>query len=125
MTEPRRILVADDEPVIHEILEKYLGRFGYAVERAEDGIEALARLEEVRCDLVIADVRMPRMDGLQLLAETRQRWPLTPVIIISGHGDEQMESEATRLGAVAFESKPLHMRELVEQIGSLLGGDGG
>ena len=121
MTEPVRILVADDEPIIHDILGRYLTRYGFAVERADDGLKALASIELRPPHLVIADVRMPGMDGLQLLARIRESWPHIPVVVISSYGDQQMESEARRLGAAAFEPKPLRLWELMQKMEELLG----
>ena len=73
-------------------------------------------LQAQAADLVIADIRMPRMDGLQLLAEINERWPGMPVIIVTGHGDDKMEAEARRLGAVGFKAKPLGLSDLTDLI---------
>jgi FixJ family two-component response regulator len=66
---------------------------------------------------------MPGLDGLQLLARIRERWPELPVLIISGHGDKVMEEQAFALGAVGFETKPLQLGDLVERLRRLFEAD--
>ena len=82
------VIVADDEEIVRKVVVDYLQATGHSVRQAEDGIEALTAIESDQCDLVIADVRMPRMGGVALLTECRQKYPDLPVIVITGHGDE-------------------------------------
>jgi len=106
------VLVVDDDPDIRLALEMLLGYEGYAVWTAKDGEEALARVESEagkgrRPGVVMTDLKMPRMDGLELLERLRARPDPSPVILISGHGDIQTAVEAIRRGALNFLEKPL------------------
>ena len=80
---------------------------GYGLAEASSGEDALARLESTRPDAVLLDIKMPRIDGLEVLARIKQAAPETPVVMISGHGTIQTAIEATRLGAFDFMEKPL------------------
>ena len=109
----RRILLVDDEELILKILSRKLEATGtYQVFTASNGEEALGFLKTRDVDLVITDIRMPRMDGITLLKEIRNRWPSMPVIIITGYGTLDDAIEALRLGAVNFVKKPFDLTEL-------------
>ena len=101
-----RILLADDEKIVHLTIGDYLSDCGHQVDSAVDGARALEAIEKNRYDVVIADVRMPGLDGLSLLTRARKLHPGMPVIVITGHGDVDMEDEATLLGAAGFLLKP-------------------
>ncbi|MBK7641482.1 MAG: sigma-54-dependent Fis family transcriptional regulator [Planctomycetes bacterium] len=106
------VLVVDDDPDIRLALEMLLGYEGYAVWTAKDGAEALARVESEagkgrRPGVVLTDLKMPRMDGLELLDRLRERSDPPPVVLISGHGDIQTAVEAIQRGALNFLEKPL------------------
>jgi len=105
--ESARVLIIDDEAAIRTSLAKILRYEDHEVRDAADGLEGLALLERDRFDMVFLDIKMPGMDGLEVLAEIRRRRIETPVVIISGHGDVQTAVEATRLGAFDFLEKPL------------------
>ena len=115
----RRILVADDHPLICEHLRVILEMDGYEVETAGDGATALAALRDRVFHLAITDLRMPVMDGIELLAAVRaDRIPLG-VILLTGHGDTDVALNAMRLGADDFVSKPYepdHLRFVVQRI---------
>ena len=110
------ILVADDEEDMGDTLKRALMRAGYQVTLARDGLEALRVLHNHACDLLIADIRMPRMGGMELLQETRKVNPALPVILITGFGDHASYLEGMRLGAVHFLCKPLRIAELVTAV---------
>ena len=101
------VLVVDDEEDIRSSLRMVLEYEGYAFAEASSGDDALDRLESVRPDAVLLDIKMPRRDGLDVLGEIRRRDPDLPVVMISGHGTIQTAVEATRLGAFDFMEKPL------------------
>lgn len=79
-----RLLIVDDEPAIRELVSDILMSRGYDTLTAKDGVDALSQLVEPLPDLVISDLRMPRMSGVELLAVVRQRFPHVPVIAMSG-----------------------------------------
>jgi two-component system nitrogen regulation response regulator NtrX len=104
---PKTILVADDEKGIRDTLKRLLEYERYRVALAEDGLEALRRTENEVVDLVLLDIKMPGMDGMEVLSRLHQTQPELPVVIISGHGTIQTAVEATRLGAFDFIEKPI------------------
>ena len=107
---PRRkplVLVVDDEIDIRSSLRMILEYEGYDLIEAGTGEEALQRLESGRPDAVLLDVKMPRIDGLEVLARIKRDDPALPVVVVSGHGTIATAVEATRLGAFDFMEKPL------------------
>jgi two-component system nitrogen regulation response regulator NtrX len=102
-----RILVVDDEEDIRSSLRMILEYEGMEFREAASGTEALEHVAQVDPDAVLLDIKMPRMDGIEVLAELRRRHPELPVVMISGHGTIQTAIEATRLGAFDFMEKPL------------------
>ncbi len=80
-----RLLIVDDEPEIRKMLVRHFFFLGYEAEEAENGSEALDILAEKRFDVVISDIRMPKMDGVSLLREIRHQYPMTRVIMITGY----------------------------------------
>ena len=105
------ILVVDDEAGVRSSLAAILGDEGYAVEAVESGEAALAALENRRYDLLLLDVWMPGMDGLEVLARVRTLDPEVPVVVISGHGSIETAVKAVRMGAQDFVEKPLALEK--------------
>jgi two-component system nitrogen regulation response regulator NtrX len=101
------VLVVDDEAAIRDSLRMILEYEGYRVEEASSGREALARASERPLNAMFLDVKMPEMDGLEVLKTLRERGVDLPVVVISGHGDIATAVEATRRGAFDFLEKPL------------------
>ena len=108
-----RILVVDDEPNARGALRTILTEEGYAVTEAGDGVEALTILREVGADLVLADVRMPRMDGLTLLREARENGIDSVFVVMTAFGSIELAVEAMRAGAENFLVKPLDDRAVL------------
>ena len=100
------VLVVDDDRSARVSLELWLEEQGYETETAEDGVEAMIELEKREFDVVVSDLRMPRMDGLELLSRVRQRWPALPVIVITAVSDVSEIVEAVQLGAINYLIKP-------------------
>ncbi len=108
-----RILVVDDESKMQELLAKALARRGHEVRTAGDGVAAIAQLEESEAEVVFSDLRMPGLDGVELLAKVRERWPNTRLVIMTGHGDDVRTAvEAMKLGAYDYLTKPLDLEEV-------------
>lgn len=108
------ILIIDDEPVVRESMLVYLSDSGYSVHAAADGMRALAMFRELRPDLVICDLRMPQIDGIELLRTINSESPETPVIVVSGQGSMLDVVAALRLGASDYLVKPLVDMEMLE-----------
>lgn len=118
-----RILLVDDEPAIRFSLTELLEAGGHDVRSAEHAPAALAALEEEPADLVISDLRMPAMDGLELLEEVRTRYPEAIVILMTAHGDERTAVRALKLGAWDYLPKPFdngEVRSLVGRVREML-----
>jgi DNA-binding NtrC family response regulator len=107
-----KILVVDDEPTIRFSLSELLEADGHAVHAAEHAPAALAFLESESADLVLTDLRMPAMDGLELLAEIRARHPELLVVLLTAHGDERTAVHALRAGAYGYLPKPFDNDEI-------------
>jgi two-component system nitrogen regulation response regulator NtrX len=108
-----RILVVDDESDIRASLKMILEYEGMEFIDADSGPKAIERVEDENPDAVLLDIKMPRMDGLEVLAEMRRRRPGLPVVMISGHGTIATAVEATKLGAFDFMEKPLERERVL------------
>lgn len=111
------ILVVDDERSIQESLSLILAEDGHLIDTAEDGLDALALLAEKKYDLVLTDLRMPRMDGMELLKTIRLQWGVeTPVILISAYATETTVTEALNQGARDLVVKPFDIKTIRESV---------
>ncbi|MEZ4247596.1 MAG: sigma-54 dependent transcriptional regulator [Polyangiales bacterium] len=108
----KQILVADDEPNLRRVLAAQLQREGYEVHAVADGAEAVAALDDHHIDVVITDLRMPKMDGMELLQHVATHHPEVPVIMITAHGTVDTAVEALKLGAFDYVTKPFDREEL-------------
>lgn len=115
MTNPA-VLIVDDEEMLRTALEQWLRLSGFATHVATNATEALAMLDDTRPDVIITDVRMPGLSGLDLLRSVRERALTTEVILITGHGDVPMAVEAMRGGAFDFLQKPYVPDQLVKTL---------
>ena len=113
MSSKGRILVVDDEPNARTALAEILKEEGYQVETAADGFKGLARAEEFSPDLVLTDLKMPGMDGVELLRKLRQHAPELPVVLMTAFGAVETAVSAMREGAADYLTKPLNTDELV------------
>jgi DNA-binding NtrC family response regulator len=111
-TSPTRILVAEDEANLRLVIQKELQRLGYRVQVASDGEAALRLLEESNVDVLLCDINMPRMDGMELLRRVRERANPPEAIMLTGHATVETAIEAMKLGAYDYLSKPYHITEL-------------
>ena len=109
----KRVLIVDDEESIRVTLEKLLAYEKYRTVTAVDGPSALAAVEDERIDIVLLDIKMPGMDGLEVLEKLKHMREDLPVVIISGHGTIATAVEATRLGAFDFIEKPIDLDRLL------------
>ncbi|HOJ15135.1 MAG TPA: response regulator, partial [Deltaproteobacteria bacterium] len=122
MSERKRVLLVDDEEVFLEQLKEALenSRLDLEIETASDGLEALQKIEARRHDIVITDLKMPRMDGHALLREIHSRFPTTYVVVVTAFGSVSAAVEAMKYGAYDFLEKPFNMETLEISITKIL-----
>jgi putative nucleotidyltransferase with HDIG domain len=108
-----RVLVVDDEKFIRDIIADFLGMEGYIVRTAEDGSSAVTELERARYDMVISDLKMPKMGGLDLLKEVARVHPDTLTVIMTGFGTVETAIDAMKKGAYDYILKPFKVEEIV------------
>jgi DNA-binding response OmpR family regulator len=116
---PGRIVVVDDDPTVADVVGRYLARDGHTVECVPDGQEALRRIAEQRPDLVVLDLMLPGMSGLEVCRRLRERWPV-PVVMLTALGDETDRLAGFELGADDYVTKPFSPRELAMRVRSVL-----
>jgi two-component system response regulator ResD len=119
VAERARVLVVDDEPIVREVVARYLVRAGYEVDTAADGDAALATFDAETPDLVLLDLMLPRRDGFEVFEGIKRRAP-TPVIMLTARGDETDRVFGLDLGADDYVAKPFSPRELVARVGAVL-----
>src|ERR687885_2310281 len=111
-TKGARLLVAEDEANLRLVLQKELQRLGFRVDVVPDGEAALRRLEEGNVDVLLSDINMPRMDGIELLRRVHERPNPPEVIMLTGHATVETAIEAMKLGAYDYLTKPYRITEL-------------
>jgi two-component system nitrogen regulation response regulator NtrX len=109
----KQILVVDDEERIRQSLNGILKDEGYEVQEAKDGTQALKQVESDPPDLVLLDIWMPGMDGMEILERMKGQTPNLPIIMISGHGNIELAVKAVKLGAYDFIEKPLSLEKVL------------
>jgi len=112
----QHLLLVDDEAAFREVIAERLSEHGFRVEQAGSGEQALERLNEFAFDILIADLRLPGVDGRQVLDEAFARYPEIIAIVITGYGTVREAVEVTRLGAEGFITKPFQFEELLHEL---------
>src|SRR5690606_30963700 len=107
------ILIIDDEKAIRKTLTEILSFEGYKIDEASDGEEGLKRFGEKSYDLVLCDIKMPKIDGIEFLEKAKGINPDIPIIMISGHGNIDTAVEAVKKGAFDYISKPPDLNRLL------------
>ena len=120
LPERNQVLIVDDEPNLRKILSAQLSRDGYDVLTAEDGEQGLALLKDNHIDLVISDLKMPKVDGMTLLRKALIEDPELPVILITAHGTIDTAVEALKAGAFDFVTKPFDKDEVRQIVSKAL-----
>jgi two-component system, OmpR family, KDP operon response regulator KdpE len=115
----RNILVVDDEAQITRVLKTTLSAQGYAIRTAADGMQALLEMKTWAPDLIITDLRMPNMDGLELCRQVRSQSRI-PIIVLSVKGEETIKVEALDAGADDYVTKPFSVKELLARVRAAL-----
>ncbi len=116
---PGRIVIVDDDPTVADVVGRYLVRDGHTVECVHDGHEALRRIAEQQPDLVVLDLMLPGIDGLEVCRRLRERWPI-PVVMLTALGDETDRLAGFEIGADDYVTKPFSPRELAMRVRSVL-----
>ena len=117
-----KILIIEDEAAIRRVLTKILSEESkdYQVEQAEDGLEGINKIRETDYDLVLCDIKMPKMDGVEVLEAAKKLKPEIPMVMISGHGDLDTAVNTMRLGAFDYISKPPDLNRLLNTVRNAL-----
>jgi DNA-binding response OmpR family regulator len=112
----KKILVVDDEPEVRQLMEHFLTERGYEVRIAENGRQALAALDTFMADVVLLDMHMPEMDGLETLKRLAVRSPSLPVIMVTVNDDVETTARLLQLGAADYVPKPFNLDYLEQAI---------
>ena len=113
---PIRVLIVDDEVDFVEMLSLRLEEAGEKVVPAYSGRECLEILKKLQIDVVILDIKMPGMDGIQTLREIKKNFPLVEVVMLTGHGTTETAVEGMKLGAFDYLLKPTEFHELLDKL---------
>jgi DNA-binding response OmpR family regulator len=113
-----KVLIVDDEKDFTELLSERLETRGFKTRIAFDGNEAISRLNEENADVVLLDVMMPGKSGVETLKEIKNSWPITEVIMLTGHGTVETAIEGMKLGAYDYLIKPTGIDDLSQKITS-------
>lgn len=116
MNEKYNILIVDDEEDFRETLVKRLQKRNFQAFGAESGTQALQMMEAIPFDVVVLDIKMPGMDGIETLREMKKKSPLTEVILLTGHASLESGIEGIELGAFDYLMKPVNLDDLIEKI---------
>ena len=117
MTEEQvRVLVVDDEETVRNLLERILKEVGYDVATAANGQEALAKMAELKPGVVLLDIKMPGMSGMEVLQQIRTNWPETCVVMATAAADVQTAVEAMTKGAYDYITKPFNRDDLLLKV---------
>ena len=110
----KKILVVDDEESVRIILKKMLEEGGYIAETANNGGEALEAMKGTHFDMLISDINMPVMNGVELLNKAKESFPMMPVIFITAYGNDKIIIEAMKVGLADYIEKPFKMDHILK-----------
>ena len=120
MADKSRVLVVDDEDALRTVLGNELSGEGYDVDTASDGDEAISKVQNKKFDLLLLDIKMPKVDGFEVLRFVKKSFPSVKVIMLTGFADLKNAIESKKLGAEDFVSKPYDLVDLLTTIERVL-----
>ncbi len=120
MADKSRVLVVDDEEALRTVLGGELSSEGYTVDTASDGDEAISMVQNKKYDLLLLDIKMPKVDGFEVLKFVKKNFPPIKVIMLTGFADLKNAIESKKLGAEDFVSKPYDLVDLLTTIERVL-----
>ena len=120
MSKQPKILIVDDSQELLDIMCEYLETCGYTVHMTTESKDALRLIAATRYDIIVSDIHMPEMDGLELMARIKNKHPGLPVVLITGYSVSEARKIAMEKGADAFVEKPFHMKKIIEVVANLL-----
>jgi two-component system, OmpR family, response regulator ResD len=120
MSAEAQVLVVDDDPIVRDVLDRYLSRAGYAVRAVGDGRAAMREYDRRPPDLLVLDLMLPVLDGVEVFRRVRSRGRRTPVIMLTARGDETERVVGLDSGADDYVAKPFSPREVVARVGAVL-----
>ncbi|NLI91106.1 MAG: response regulator [Peptococcaceae bacterium] len=115
-----KLLIVDDQKGIRRLLTEVFLEYGYEIESCANGIKALEVIPEFNPDLIIMDVKMPGMNGIDVLKKVREKDKEIQVIMMTAYGDQHYVNQAEALGVARFIIKPFDLNELKKQVGEIL-----
>ena len=110
------VLITDDEPLVRKSLKETLRYQGYNVTTAKDGVQALEILKNYSVDILMTDMKMPNLGGIDLLKQVKKQYPRTQVVLMSAYGQIETAVEAMRLGAAHYIEKPFEDFQITEML---------
>lgn len=116
----KRLLIVDDQQGIRLLLNEVLKKEGYATYLAANGIEALSFAEEHELDCVLLDMKIPGMNGVEILKRLKEKWPGLPVFMMTAYGELDIVQEALNLGAIRYFTKPFDIFEVRDEVNKIL-----
>lgn len=118
----KRLLIVDDQQGIRLLLNEVLKKEGYVTYLAANGIEALNFAEEHEMDCVLLDMKIPGMNGIEILKCLKEKWPELPVLMMTAYGELDIVQEALNLGAIRYFTKPFDIFEVRDEVNKILKG---
>lgn len=118
----KRLLIVDDQQGIRLLLNEVMKKEGYETYLAANGIEALGFAEEQEMDCVLLDMKIPGMNGVEILKHLKEKWPGLPVFMMTAYGELDIVQEALNLGAIRYFTKPFDIFEVRDEVNKILKG---
>ena len=116
----QRLLIVDDDPIILDLLTEFFSSLDYQYRTARNGLEAISLLEQAPSTIVITDLLMPEMNGMELISEIKSRWPDIDIIVVTGYGREFSYTDVIKAGASDFIKKPFDLNELEAKLNRVI-----